>query len=51
MSADKAHFVDLIIEMGWWSEKDIEWEKEELYEEVSFVYIILSTNWLLNAPI
>lgn len=42
MSADKAHSVDLIIEMGWWSEKDIELEKEELYKKVSFVYIILS---------
>ena len=42
LSADKSHFVDLIIEMGWWSEKDIEMVKILLYEEVSFVYIILS---------
>ena len=42
MIDDKAHFVDLIIEMGWWSEKDIAWVKKGLYEKVSFLYVILS---------
>ena len=42
LTDDKAHFVDLIIEMGWWSEKDIAWVKKGLYEKVSFLYVILS---------
>ena len=41
MNANKAHFVDLILEMGWWSEEDIEFEKE-LFKEVSVIYITLS---------
>ena len=41
MDSNKAHFVDLILEMGWWSEEDIEFEKE-LFKEVSVIYITLS---------
>ena len=42
MYVNKAHFVDLILEMGWWSEEDIEWEKQNLFKEVSVIYITLS---------
>ena len=42
MDANKADFVDLILEMGWWSEKDIEWRKKMLFLEVSVIYITLS---------
>ena len=42
MKANKTHFVDLILEMGWWSEEDIEWEKQNLFKEVSVIYITLS---------
>ena len=42
MDANKAHFLDLILKMGWWSEEDIEWVKVQLFIKVSVIYITLS---------
>ena len=59
MEANKAHFVDLILEMGWWSEEGIEWSKKLLFRKVSVIYMTLSYHiydfilpkWFLIAPI
>ena len=40
--ANKAPFVDFILEMGWWSEVEIIYMMDSLYDEVYFLYIILS---------
>ena len=40
--ANKADFVDLILEMGWLSEENFEFEKRWLFNKVPVIYTTLS---------